>query len=223
MNKVLALATFLFLFSATVFSQFAYRLNADILTKTRLVDSTFQISKGKIFYDLNNKKIIYDLTFPRNEKVVLFDTLLYTFIDNGLESVAANYLIPEQSVFHFMLTGSMNNYGLKESNFTATSSEKNKDLLVTTWSPPEQLRPVLSKIEIATRNKQIYSITMFDGDEKIMNRQILKDYRLINGVYLPTEILLATYLSQGTVYQVITLSNVVINETGNHQKYDHAL
>lgn len=204
-------------------AQLAYRLKADILTKTRLVDSTFQISKGKIFYDMNTKKIVYDFSFPRKEKVVLFDTIMYQYENEKLQTTSTNYLLPEQSIFHFMLTGNLDNFGLYESNFNATNVEKQKDLVVTTWSPPEQLKPLLSKIEIATKKKQIYGITMFNSDEQIINRQILKNYQLINGLNIPTEILLATYLTQGTIYQIITLSNVVINEKGNDQIYNYEL
>lgn len=204
-------------------AQYAYRINADILTKTRLVDSTFQVSKGKVYYDMNTKKIIYDLKFPRKEKIILYDTLMYTYNELGLQSKTLNYLLPEQSIFHFMLTGNLDNYGLYESNFTTTAVEKQKDLVITTWCPPEQLKPILSKIQIATKNKLIYSITMFDGEEQIINRQILKNYQPIGGINVPTEILLATYLSQGTVYQIITLNNLKINERGNDQKYNHEL
>ncbi|HOO83400.1 MAG TPA: hypothetical protein PLS94_02460 [Prolixibacteraceae bacterium] len=204
-------------------AQLAYRLKADILTKTRLVDSTFQVSKGKIFYDMNAKKIVYDFSFPRKEKVVLFDTIMYNYENEKLQNTSTNYLLPEQSIFHFMLTGNLDNFGLYESNFNATKVEKQKDLVVTTWSPPEQLKPLLSKIDIATKKKQIYGITMYNSDGQIINRQILKNYQLVNGLNIPTEVLLATYLTQGTVYQIITLSNVVINEKGNNQIYNHEL
>ena len=213
----------LFWISIHANAQYAYRLNADILTKTRLVDSTFQVSKGKVYYDMNAKKIIYDLKFPHKEKIVLFDTLMYTFNEQGLQSKTLNYLLPEQSIFHFMLTGNLDNYGLYESNFTATAVEQQKDLVITTWYPPEQMKSILSKIQIATKNKLIYSITMFDGEEQIINRQILKQYQYIEGINIPTEILLATYLSQGTVYQIITLNNLIINEKGNDQNYNHGL
>lgn len=223
MKKTLLFVFFSLIVCCTLSAQYAYRLNADILTKTRLVDSTFQVSKGKVYYDMNAKKIIYDLKFPNKEKIVLFDTLMYTFNEQGLQSKTLNYLLPEQSIFHFMLTGNLDNYGLYESNFTTTAVEKHKDLVITTWCPPEQMKPILSKIQIATRNKLIYSITMFDGDEQILNRQILKNYQYIDGINIPTEILLATYLSQGTVYQIITLNNIKINERGNDQKYNHEL
>ena len=49
-------------------AQLAYRIEADIFTKTRLADSTFQISKGKLFYDKNIKKSSSILPFPNGKK-----------------------------------------------------------------------------------------------------------------------------------------------------------
>ena len=48
----------------------AYRLKADIFTKIRLPDSTFQVSKGKLLYDMNFKKIIFDFTLVEHIKEI---------------------------------------------------------------------------------------------------------------------------------------------------------
>lgn len=223
MIKVHALGFLILLFNLNAIAQYAYRINADILTKTRLVDSTFQVSKGKMYYDINNKKIIFDFTFPRKEKVVLFDTIMYTFNEQGLQSTNANFIIPQQSIFHFMLTGNMSNFGLQESNFVASNVERKKDMVTTTWTAPPELTSMLSKIIIATINKQLYSITMIDGVDQVINRQILKHYQKFDGIEIPTEILVATYLSSGNMYQIISLSNVKLNETVNNQNYNHEL
>lgn len=210
-------------FCVSVFSQLSYRINADILTKTRLVDSTFQVSKGKIYYDVNYKKIIFDFTFPRKEKYVLYDTTMYIIEKQEIKSTSFNYLVPEQSFFHYILSGGMSNFGLDKSNFTATNFKKKKDLVITTWEPPENLKPILSKILVATKNKQLYSMTMLNGEGKVINRQILKNYQLFDDIEIPTEVLVATYLTNGNMYQIITLSNVILNEEGNNDKYNYDL
>lgn len=204
----------------SVKAQMAYRIEADILTKTRLPDSTFQISKGKIFYDKNVKKIIFDFSFPQPEKVVLFDTVAYTFENENLITTSKNLLIPEQSIFHSMLMGSITRYGFDESLFVANGIDKKKDLVITTWLPREGLSSVFSKILVASKNKQLHSITMFDTEGETMNRQILKEYKLIENSEIPHEILLATYTEKGVVYQVITLKNVILNNTVNDSNYD---
>lgn len=216
----------LLLFTATMLSmkaQQAYRLKAEILTKTRLPDSTFQVSKGVIHYDQNIKKIIFDFSFPEREKVVLFDTLLFRYRDGKMVEKTSSFLVPEQSFFHFILSGSLSNFGFDQAQFTAKGIEKKKDLVITTWLPPENLKKYISKVLVATRNKQLYSITMMGPDEKVLNRQILKDYRPVNKQMIPHEVLLATYLDEQVMYQIITLNAVVLNEESNHQQYNHDL
>ena len=223
MNKKIILTAFflsLFFFS---FSQFAYRINADILTKTRLPDSTFQISKGKIYYDQNFQKIIFDFTFPQRERVVLFDTVMCRYKDGNLISRSKSFLIPKQSYFNFILSGNISNYGFDNSNFEATSIKKEKGMVITTWSPPDYAKKYLSKVLVATRNKQLYSVTIFGSDDEVLNRQILKKYQMVHGMDIPHEILVATYLKSGTMYQIITLNHVVLNEQGNDQLYNYEL
>lgn len=205
------------------FSQQAYRLSAEILTKTRMPDSTFQISKGTIHYDKNIKKIIFDFTFPEKEKVVLFDTLLFRYQDGKLAEKTTSFLIPNQSFFHFILNGNMANFGFDQALFEAKGIEKKKDMVITTWLPPDHIKKYISKVLVATRNKQLYSITLMGPGEKVLNRQILKNYHLIDGFEIPYEILIATYLDDRVMYQVITLDKVVLNEEGNHSKYNHEL
>ena len=220
--KTIQLFFFLACFSYG-FSQQAYRLNAEILTKTRLPDSTFQISKGVIHYDKNIKKIIFDFSFPEKEKVVLFDTLLFKYRAGKLVEKTTSFLIPDQSFFHFILNGNMANFGFDQANFEAKGIEKKKDQVITTWLPPDHIKKYISKVLVATKNKQLYSITVMGSEGKVLNRQILKNYHNINGHDIPYEVLIATYLDDEVMYQVITLDKVILNEAGNNQNYNHAL
>ena len=204
-------------------AQIAYRLKADILTKTRLPDSTFQISKGIIHYDKNIKKIIFDFTFPEKEKVVLFDTIMSRYRNGEMVERTSSFLIPEQSFFHFMLSGNISNYGFDEANFLAKGIEKKKDMVITTYVPPDNVKAYLSKILVATKNKQLYSITMMGPDGNVLNRQILKKYHVINGLDIPYEILIATYIDDKVMYQVISLDKVVLNEEGHDENYNYEL
>lgn len=149
--KKLIFASVVFLLSLSANAQFGYRLKGDILTKTRLPDSTFQVSKGQIHYDKNVKKIVFDFTFPEKEKVVLFDTLLFQYRDDTLIAKSKNFLIPEQSFFHFILSGNLSNYGFDEANFEAKGIEKKKDLIITTWIPPDAVKKYLSKVLVASK------------------------------------------------------------------------
>jgi len=224
MKKKTLFILFFIIVSFSAFSQMAYRMKADILTKTRLVDSTFQVSKGKLFYDKNYRKIIFDFSFPQKEKIVLFDTLMYNFREDTLFSLNKNLLIPDQSLFSFILAGKMSNYGLEDTKFTIKGFEKKEDMVITTWLPPDPLKKFFSKVLIATKNKLLYSITVVNKEGKVINRQILKKYITQQGIDVPSEILIATYPEKGgSIYQVINMENIVINEQKNNNLYDKDL
>ncbi|MCF8363166.1 MAG: hypothetical protein K9G70_11145 [Prolixibacteraceae bacterium] len=223
MFKTVLLSIFLSVISSLSFGQYAYRLQADILTKTRMPDSTFQISNGEIHYDKNYRKIIFDFTFPEKEKVVLFDTTMYHFNNDTLVKTSKNMLIPDQSVFHFIMSGNLSNFGFEDANFEATSIDKENGLVITTWTPPDMLKEHISKVLVATKEKQLYSITLFNADKQVMNRQILKAYQWIENIEVPHEILIATYTDSGTMYQIISLKNVKLNEEGNDDAYNYQL
>jgi hypothetical protein len=221
MQRLLSLVLLIIL-SVCGHAQFAYRMHANILTQTRLPDSTFQVSKGKINYDINHRKIIFDFSFPEKEKVILFDTLMYRYVNDTLVEETRNYLVPEQSFFHYILTENISNYGYDQTVFKTGGTERQGDLVITTWLAPEQLHEIVTKVLVATRRKQLYSVSILGPDEEVINRQILKNYELIGGIEVPHEILMATYLDRGTTYQIIKLDNVILNEPGNDQKYNHA-
>lgn len=223
MNKKILLFCLFLAFGVMGYSQYAYRIKADIFTKTRLPDSTFQVSKGKLCYDVNNKKIIFDFTFPQKEKIVLFDTIMYTFRKDTLFSRDKNFLIPDQSLFHFMLMGKISNYGLDQANFEMIGVDKKKDMIIATWMPPESMKNMISKVLVTTKEKLLYSVTMIDAKGKVLNRQILKNYKLIQGLEIPSEILIATYLDRGNIYQIINMDNIILNETKNNGDYDQKL
>jgi hypothetical protein len=121
--------------------------------------------------------------------------------------------------------GNMANFGLDQAHFEMKGVEKKGDMVITTWLPPEFLRQTISKVLMATKNKLLYSVTMLDSKGTVVSRQILKNYKLIQGIDIPTEILIATYLAnnQGNIYQIITMNNVILNETKNNEKYNYKL
>ena len=148
---------------------------------------------------------------------------MYRYRNNELVEKTSNILVPNQSFFHYILSGNISNFGFDEANFKAKGIEKKKDLVITTWMPPDNVKPFISKILVATKNKQLYSITMMGPDENVLNRQILKNYHLIDGLDIPYEILIASYLDEGIMYQVISLDNVILNNSSDNKNYDYEL
>ena len=224
MNRVFVVLLGIFFLCAGMEStaQQAYRLKADFMMKVKRADSTFNLSKGKVYYDRNIRKLTFDVAFPEKEIYVSKDTILYTFVCDTLKQQTTSPIIPEHSYFNFILNDKFNSYGLEESSFSVGNIERNKDLVITTWNPPEAMQHVIGKILIGTKNKRLYSVIIQNTNFEIINRQIFKNYVHIKGTDIPSEVLNVTYLdSGGKLYQIISLSNIVLNEDSESKLYNY--
>ncbi|NOY94839.1 MAG: hypothetical protein GXO81_00400 [Chlorobi bacterium] len=221
--KLLAVAFFSIFTGYNCFSQSAYRLKADITIKVKNIDSTFQFTKGRVFYDQNAKKIVYDISFPAKQLFVSHDTLLYRFVNDTLRSTTYSPLKPEFSVFHFILNEQLVDYGLKSSRFFISDVEKGKGLIVTTWSPPEGIDSPVGNIYISTKEKKLFAVLIHNSEGQLLSRQIYKKYIYVKGVNIPTEILSVSYIQGQKMYQIIQFENIVLNEEGNNNLYDYPI
>ena len=215
---------FAFICVCSAHTQNSYRFKADITTKIRNTDGTFEYTKGSAFYDRNAKKIVYNITFPQKELFVSLDTMLYKYVNNKLESVTGNPLKPEYSIYHFILNNDISDFGLKKSSFSVGNIEKVDDLIITKWIPPVGNSSVFGNIIVSTKNKRLNSVLIYNTNGVLVNRQIYKKYQSVSGVEIPTEILTVTYFG-GEVkkYQIVEFSNVVVNEIGNDSMYNFKL
>jgi len=223
MVRALFFICFTFLCVGIGFGQNSFRFKADITTKIKNVDGSFQYTKGSVCYDKNIKKIIYKITFPQKETFVSFDTLVYKFANNKLLSVVGNPLKPEYSIYHFILNNDISDFGLKKSSFSISNIEKVDNLVITKWVPPSANSSILGNIIVSTKNKRLNTVLIYSSKGVLLNRQIYKNYQSVNGLEIPTEILTVTYIGEIKKYQMIEFRNVVINEPGNDSPYNFNL
>jgi hypothetical protein len=220
MRRILFVCQFLFLFSFFGFSQDSYRFKADIIMKVKNSDSSYQYTRGSVFYDRNFKKIIYKTTFPQKELYVSIDTLVYRYAENKLISTVSNVLKPEYSIYQFILNNDIADFGLKKSGFVVASVERAGDQILTKWIPPQGNSSMFGTILISSKNKRLNSVLIHNSKKVLVYRQIYKNYQSIKGVEIPTEILSITYIGDLKQYQIIEFRNVLINEPGNDADYN---
>lgn len=211
---------FAFICGFSAQAQDSFRFKADITTKIKNTDGTFQYTKGSAYYDRNAKKIIYNITFPQKEIYVSIDTLVYKYVNNKQESVLGNPLKPEFSIYHFILNNDISDFGLKKSSFSVGNVEKTDDLVITKWIPPAGNNSFFGNIIVSTKSKRLNSVLIYNAEGVLVNRQIYKKYISVKGVEIPTEILTITYFGEVKKYQIVEFRNVVINEAGNDSMYN---
>ena len=80
MKRILFLLIIFFL-PKIIFGQFFFRIEGEISVKEKGQFKS-QLSIGKFYYDLNYRKIVYDLSFPEKQTLVIKDTLIFNFVND---------------------------------------------------------------------------------------------------------------------------------------------
>jgi hypothetical protein len=208
-----------------------YRFKADISVKDKLVDGTYRLTMGKVYYDKLYKKIVYKLSFPNIETMVIQDTTLFK-IDktNKLIESARTFLIPDFTVFHLALTGKLSDYGLKAAAndraiYKIGKVEKDEKGLTTTWVPAEkEFKKVFGDIKMLTINKKLDAMIFYNAKGKIVSRQFFKKYVNVKGVEFPTEVTMISYAEDGRVNtQLTTYKNVLIDQNNEDEIYRYRI
>lgn len=224
MKKILLL---LFFGVLTANAQQFYRIKADVSIKDKLSNGSYRLTVGKVFYDKTSLKVIYKLTFPQKETIIIKDTTLYKIAKDSVlvQSVLASN---EFSIFHLALSGKLADYGLNSGNvakiYKISKVEKDKDgRVITTWSVIEkQLMKTLGKIKMANANKKLDAIAFYDAKEKLLSQQFFKEYSNFNGVEFPKQVTQISYNSDGTQnIQQTTYKNIIIDQEDENEIYNY--
>lgn len=220
MLKGILFVTFFLLFFIGTNGQRSFRFKSEIVLKAKSKTGELQYTKGIVHYDLRNKKLLFDISFPQKEFYVSKDTLIYKYQNTKLVSVQNNPIKPEFSIFQFILNNDLSDFGLKNSSFSISNVEKSNGLVITKWVPPAVANFPIGNILISTKDKRLQSVLIYNKKGELLSRQIYKGYNLVNGVGIPSEILSVSYNGNLKTYQIMNISHVLINETENDNDYD---
>ena len=211
-------------FHGTGFSQDYFRIQADITVKISNSNGTKSLTRGTVYYDKNIKELIYDISFPRNEKWLSKDTSLYKYSKDSLIQRITIPSINEFTVFHLALNSGLNDYGLKKSNFNISKVEKQGDLVLSYWKIPDQLNLTMDHVVIAKKNNRLESVVIVGENQEILSKQFFRNFITIDAFEFPGQIVQVLYDSSGGEnYQVTDFSNIKINDMTNAELYHFKL
>lgn len=206
-----------------ILGQQHFRIKADFSIKEKNADSTVNLTIGVVYYDKVIKKVIYDVSFPRKETWIIKDTVIYKIVNGKVNEKIKATSIAEFTIFHMALSGSLNDYGLKDMPFKLTSVEKQDSMIIATWKPEEKVQKMFGKIVMSKVNRKIYGIVFFKTNGKIAGKQFFRKYKKISGVDFPTEIVQINYTPTGTNQQITTFKNIVIDQANDKKLFDRTI
>jgi hypothetical protein len=213
-----------FLLSVNLYSQDYFRIEADFTVKVKKSDGEMNLTRGKVYYDKNYRELIYEITFPQVEKWAIKDTSLYKIRHDTLIERNSIPSINEFTIFHLSLNSSLNDFGLKNSIYKMGKVEKKGDLVLSYWKIPDQASEIMDHVVIAKKNNRLESVVMVGNASKIISRQFFENYIKIDAFEFPGQIIQILYDINGNEnYQVTEFKNVVLNYTGNNNRYKSQL
>lgn len=216
----------LFLFilvTGITYGQQYFRIRADVSVKTKLYTGEQSLTLGQVFYDRNERKIIYKLTFPAPEDIVTADTVTYSIKEGRITNRIFSPSLVEFSIFHLALSSSLPDYGLQKTQFSIVDVVKEQDMVITTWSPPKDLEDELGQMKISVKNKQLFGVIFYSPEGTITRKQLFEDYITQGGLVFPGKIVEISQSPEGESYQVMTFKNLVIDEIGHSDIYHYNL
>ncbi len=199
-----------------------FRISTDFVIKAKSPGGAQQLTIGELFYDKNIKQIVYNIQFPEKETWIQKDTSLYKIVDS---KVVSRQTIPagtELSIYNLVLNGDLSDYGLKKMKFTIKNVEKEGNNVISTWSPPSQLRKYLGDILISNSNQLLNGIVFKDNSGQVIARQFFRNYIKVKGLSFPQEIIKENIVNGQKVYELTTYSNIKINDV-SRENYNYQI
>jgi hypothetical protein len=195
-----------------------FRIEAKVSIKNKEKDGQGSLMMGKLYYDIHQKKLVYDLTFPEKEVWVVRDTVSNVYRNNTLYKTEKINPFVETTIFHKCLIGNLNDFGLKNSIYTIDNIERDQGLVITTWLPSDTnigLGPILT----STKNNTLHGVIFKTSDGEIFNKQVYNHYVTVSGLKIPTEIIQVVTSGETEIYQIVKLSEIKVNSSSNEKMY----
>ncbi|NUM32203.1 MAG: hypothetical protein HUU47_07765 [Bacteroidetes bacterium] len=209
--------------SFKAFSQQHYRLRANVTIKEKNIDGKYNLTKGTLYYDLNFRKAVYDITFPEKAIIVITDSTYITIKDGKQSKTNSIRELLDFSVFNLCLTGKLDYYGLRETPFAVEKTEKQDSLVITTWVPPKKLRKKKGKIKVSTKDKKLFGVLTYDVKGNVISKQFFENYTLVKKLAVPGRVVSFIYNKNKTFTQITEFKNIEVNEKGNDNMYNYTI
>lgn len=223
MQKLLLCLIFLSFVNLLANAQQHYRIKSDFSIKENLPDGTSNLTMGTVYFDKNNKKIVYSISFPTKTLQVLTDSFFYELKANKLSEKKKATNLLQFSIFNLTLSSNLSNYGLNTNGiFKLTDVSKEDSLVISTWEPSTaKLKELTGKVLISQKRRLLYGLVFFDNKNNVLSKQFFTEYINVKGLNFPSQITQINYINGKEYYKVTTYKNIVVNATNENEIYNY--
>ena len=220
-NRIMLLTLLAFLVNGIQAQTEFYRFKSDFAIKEKEAGKDQgRLITGAIYYDKNLHKTVYNIRFPEPEQWLVRDTFMYRMKADTLASQQIVPTVGEFSIFNMILSQQLNDFGLAKVGYTPGDVQQDGNQVISQWLPPDQFKAYLGPVTMAQENKRLSAAAFYDKEKKLVSKFYFQDYTVQNGLPVPGKIYQIFYREAGEFVRVMTLKNIIINQTDEDSTYD---
>ncbi len=206
--------------SIRVEGQVYSKFEADFSVKEMKPDGTKSLTMGTVFFNKIAKTIVFDITFPQKEVMLINDSIMYRIVDEQLINEAPANNTVAFSVFQLCLNGDLPYFGLKNTVYKLQEVNKEKDMVISSWKLPDNEN---GSILLSQKDKQLFGMISYGMQDSIVSKQFFEDYQNLDGLDFPSRIVQFFYTPAGENVKVTTYKNIILNNDENGHYYNYPI
>lgn len=211
----------LFILPQLLLGQSLNRIETDFSLKEKDFLGNKKLSVGTVYYDKTVKQLIFRVSFPQKEVICVTDSAIYRFRNDSLLSKVNTPAMLQFSIFNLFLNGNLAYYGLQQSPYELTNVEKDSNMVISTWLPPENLLDRNGKIMLSQIDKNIFGLISYNPAGDIVSKQFFDDYSKSDGFEFPMKVVQYLNTENGEEIKVSTYRNLKINNYEHEGLYHY--
>jgi hypothetical protein len=218
-KKLLFILFQAFVFTNIVFSQINHRIEAEISIKEITNAGEQSLMMGKVFYDKNIREIVYEISFPKQNRFAITDNGILPNQTDSIDLTGKTKQLVDFSVVNLFLNQELGYFGLENTPFTMLSVEREGDMVISEWQLPEEMGQNMGKMLISQKNKQLFGLVTLGPDDVLVSKQFFSEYIDVNGYMFPSKIIQINYSLLGESKKITTFRNIKLNNYANENSY----
>lgn len=215
-NILLSISIGLFYFFSTNAQSLNSRIEATYSIKEILPSGKHSLVLGKVFYDINERILLHQHSFPEKQILLFRDTLAYLSKEGDVERFPGSTYTVHFSIYHLILANKISNFGLGEQGYVLMELQKMNDKVVSKWGHPEIKSGymVISQID-----NKVDTIIFYNQEGNVLIKQVFKDYQQVGRYSFPTKIYELTYTADGEYKKITEHKNIKIDDFSDEMEY----
>ncbi|QQS49831.1 MAG: hypothetical protein IPM71_09390 [Bacteroidota bacterium] len=224
--KILLLPSALCLFflqivTCQAVAQIHYRIEADYSLKEKSSTGHENLMLGRVYFDKNYRQMVFDISFPEKEILIINDTASIYALSNRHEKHMLSTSLIDFSVLGLTLNGQLEYFGLRETPFQLIKVEKDEGLVISTWElADKRIESGVRKMMLSQKDNRLQGLISFNTNDQIIAKQFFSEYILVSGLEIPSKVIQISYLPGGGEFKKITTyTNIKVNNQQNESFY----